>query len=191
MSMVSTDERVALHVLIYGPPAAGKLTVARALSEAHALRLLDNHATLDPVLRLFPFGHPELGRTVETIRVALYSAAARAGLSVVSTLVFAHPIDRQLVINLQHAASEAGGQVAFVQLRTSREVLEQRVLEASRRGSEKIKDLRRLHALLDDHDLVTPIHDDDLSIDNTHVSAKEAADLIANHLGLGRRSLVG
>lgn len=53
------------HILIYGPPAAGKLTVARSLVEGHGVKLLDNHLTLDVALQLFPFGTKEVRRMFE------------------------------------------------------------------------------------------------------------------------------
>ena len=51
------------HVLIYGPPGAGKLTVARSLADRYGVRVLDNHLTVDAALRLFNFGTPEFTRT--------------------------------------------------------------------------------------------------------------------------------
>lgn len=44
------------HVLLYGPPAAGKLTVARCLAAEYGLKLLDNTLTIEVALRLFEFG---------------------------------------------------------------------------------------------------------------------------------------
>lgn len=82
------------HILLYGPPASGKLTVARALASGHAVRVLDNHLTVDVALRLFEFGTPPFLRLVGRLRLELFEAAAAAGLDVVSTLVFAHPGDR-------------------------------------------------------------------------------------------------
>lgn len=45
-------------IFLYGPPAAGKLTVAKALADAYDVRVVDNHVSLDPALRLFPFAAP-------------------------------------------------------------------------------------------------------------------------------------
>src|SRR4051812_7067697 len=56
------------HLLIYGPPAAGKLTVATRLADLHGLKVVDNHASVDPALRLFSFGQPQFGPLVEEIR---------------------------------------------------------------------------------------------------------------------------
>jgi hypothetical protein len=99
------------HVLIYGPPGAGKLTVARSLADRYGLRVLDNHLTVDAALRLFSFGTPEFAGLVERLRVALIEAAAEAGLDVVSTFVYAQGIDDDHVARLIGAAEGAGAEI--------------------------------------------------------------------------------
>lgn len=172
------------HVLIYGPPAAGKLSVAESLAARSGFRVLDNHASVDPALRLFDFGTPEFSDLVEALRVDLLRAASAAGVDVVSTLVFAHPVDRDHVARLVAATRTGGGEVSFVQLRPSREVLEQRVLGASRANTRKVTDLATLRAMLDRYDLTTPINADDLAIDNSDRSPEAVALDISRHLGL-------
>jgi len=54
--MSQATGRSPRHILIYGPPSAGKLTVATCLAERYDMKLLDNHLTLDVALRLFSFG---------------------------------------------------------------------------------------------------------------------------------------
>jgi len=171
------------HVLIYGPPAAGKLTVAQSLATNYGFKVLDNHLSLDVALRLFDFGTNECWELVDRLRVELLGAAGRAGVDVVSTLVFAHPSDRGHVSRLVRATEDAGALVSFVQLRPARAVLEQRVAGSSRAGTRKVQDVARLARLLDNYDLETPINDDDLSIDNSELSAAEVAALIGRTLG--------
>jgi len=43
-------------VFIYGPPASGKLTVARELSKLTGFKLFDNHVSIRFVESLFDFG---------------------------------------------------------------------------------------------------------------------------------------
>ena len=42
-------------VIIFGPPAVGKMTVGLELERLTGFRLFHNHMTVDPVIRLFPF----------------------------------------------------------------------------------------------------------------------------------------
>ena len=172
------------HLLIYGPPAAGKLTVATAFAARFGYRVVDNHASIDPALYLFSFGMPEFETLVEQIRVALISAAARARLNIVTTLVYDHGVDYSHVERLTAATVEHGGTVAFVQLRPPDHALEQRVTGESRKTSKKITDLRRLRSLLARYDLDTPIHATDLRIDNSEISPQEVTEIIGRHLGL-------
>jgi DNA polymerase III delta prime subunit len=172
------------HVIIYGPPGAGKLTVARALAERFGSRVLDNHLSVDPALRLFEFGTREFADLVERIRVALLQAAARAGLDVVSTFVYSHPGDDAHIDALSAASADAGAHVTLVQLAPSTEALEVRVQAPSRVGTNKITDPDLLRRLLIEFDLRTTARADDLVIDNTALPAAHVAQLIADHVGL-------
>ena len=170
------------HVLLYGPPAAGKLTVARILADQCGLRLLDNHTSTDPALRLFDFGTADFVTLVENLRFELFEAAARARLDVVSTFVFAHPDDRDYLERLQARLNDQDCRIDFVQLLPSRSVLEERVITASRTATEKIHDLDLWRQVVDRYDVVTPINESDLSIDNSELSPVEAAQRIAREL---------
>ena len=173
------------HVIIYGPPGAGKLTVAQVLAERYGMRLLDNHLSVDPALRLFEFGTPEFVDLVERMRVDLLQAAARAGLDVVATFVYAHVVDDDHLATLIAASADAGAHVTLVQLLPSNEALDVRVQAPSRVGTTKITDPDVLHRLQVEFDLRTPARSEDLVIDNTALPAADVAQLIADQVGLG------
>ena len=174
------------HVVIYGPPAAGKLTVARRLAAGYGVKVLDNHLTADVAGRLVDFGTEPFGELVRVLRFELYGAAARAGLGIVSTNVYAHPIDRRYVDRVIEICEGHGGRVTFVQLLPPAAVLERRVTEPSRAEAGKIRDVAALRHALTRWDLRTPINAGDLSIDNGDLPPETVADLIAAHAGLRR-----
>ena len=176
------------HVLLYGPPAAGKLTVATELARQCELKVVDNHASVDPALRLFDFGDPGFGALVEELRVALIRAAARAEIDIVTTLVYGHGVDDEHVRKITEATTGLGGQVHRIQLVPPDDVLERRVSMASRIPTKKIADLDVLRVMMQRYDLRSPIHEDDLRIDNGDLSPTHVAQIISDAFGLPRRA---
>ncbi len=172
------------HVLLYGPPAAGKLTVAKLLAERYDMTLLDNHLTFDVALRVFTFGSREFNDLVESLRTVLLEATASAGRDTVSTFVFGHPIDRPYVERLRESASQCGLELHRVQLCPPTEILSQRVVAPSRLATNKIRDVETLHGLIAAHDLYTPIDETDLRIDNSTLTPDEVVNRIVQHIGL-------
>jgi predicted kinase len=170
--------------MLYGPPAVGKLTIAKELVGLVGLRLVDNHTTGDPARALFDFGTTEYFDLAKQLTLLLCGAAARAGISVVSTLVFAHPEDRSLVSEISAEVASQGALFSAVQLTAPLEVLEVRVGSGSRIGTKKIVDPAVLHRTLSTWDLTRKIHDDDLSFDTSLLSAAETAGEIAIGLDL-------
>ncbi len=157
------------HIFLYGPPAAGKLTVARCLAAAYGLKLLDNTVTIEVARRLFDFGTKAFEELVDRLRLDLAAAAAAAGVDVVSTFVYGHPVDRGYVDRVVATVKAEGGTVTFVQLLPPAAVLEDRVTQASRATMTKIRDVERLRHSLASYDLSTPINAGDLSIDNSDI----------------------
>lgn len=170
--------------MIYGPPGAGKLTTARALSRAYGLRVLDNHLSIDPALRLFKFGTREFHELVERLRVITLQAAAHAHVDIVSTFVYAHGADDDHVRTLIAASSEGGAHVTLVQLSPSLDTLRDRLGDPSRVGTQKITDPAVLERMMRSYDLRTPYHCTDLTIDNSRAAAEEVIAAIGRHVGL-------
>ena len=171
------------HLLLYGPPAAGKVTVANAIAERSAMRVIDNHATVDLVLRLFEFGTKPFQELVDKMRFDLAAVAAREGVAVVSTLVFA-PTDRPYVKRLAEVVEASGGVMCRARLVPPADVLEARVVQPSRGAFQKVQDVALLRQILDNHDCYSSINDDDLTIDNSSLGPSDVAEQICRHFGI-------
>jgi len=63
-------------VIIFGPPAVGKMGVGLELERLTGFRLFHNHMAVDPVLRLFLFESPAYCRLVGEFRRRIFEEYA-------------------------------------------------------------------------------------------------------------------
>jgi hypothetical protein len=169
-------------VFLYGPPAVGKLTVAEELAKLSPFRVLHNHVTIDAVVTVLPFGSKAFWHVVGRLRRDLVNAAAREGIDLVYTYVFA-PGDESHVDVIARAYEEVGGTVTFVRLTAPREELVRRVGNESRAAHGKITDVATLEGVLAEHDVFVAVpRRESLTIDVGTTSAVDAARLILEHL---------
>ncbi len=171
-------------VLLYGPPAAGKLTVAQELAKLTGFKLFDNHLSIDLVEAVFPRGTPSFSRAIRAVRQPVLEEAARENVSLISTYVYAHPRDIPSISWMLEAVEQHGGRAQLVQLFCRRDQLTERVGADSRRTKGKISDVGVLCELLETYDLFTPYPDrPSLQLDTTDAPPSETAAVIAAHLG--------
>jgi hypothetical protein len=114
-------------ILIYGPPAAGKLTVGSALAVSTGFKLFHNHLTVDCVRAVFDFGTIPFYRLVCKIRIDIIEEAARAGIKgLIFTFVYANPQDDRFIDHIITAVERHGGEVCLVRLYCDEDILEER-----------------------------------------------------------------
>lgn len=173
-------------VFIYGPPAAGKLSVATELAAITGYTLFHNHQSIEFVKPIFPRGTPSFGRIVETVRLLVLKEAARAALpGMIFTFVYAYPYDTPFVDQVVNAVEQHGGTVQFVQLVCDPATLETRVANQSRVVHGKITSPDTLHDLLGQYDLFTPLPDrHSLQINSAQTPPHAAAQHIAARYAL-------
>ena len=67
-------------IFMYGPPASGKLTVARELAALTGYRLFHNHLVVDALGAVFEFGSEPFVELRERIWLDILEKAARSGI---------------------------------------------------------------------------------------------------------------
>ena len=174
-------------VYLYGPPAAGKLTIARRVAERTGFRLFHNHLTVDAVTSVFEFGSTPFVDVLHRLRFVVFETAVREGIDVVftnSSMSYDVPRTDSFLAFARGAAElvhAAGGTTVFVRLTAPVDVLCDRVASDDRRALRKMVNAERLRARLEAYP--EPIvHDDDLLIDTSTMTADEAAQLIVSSL---------
>jgi hypothetical protein len=129
----------SMLLVLFGPPAVGKMTVGRAVAANSRFRLFHNHMTIEPLLETFGFGTPPF-RTLNTeFRRRVMEEAAAHGVDLLFTVVWALDSEEDLA-EMASYVRIFDGDVAFVELRAdldtrlARNRTEQRLLhKASKR----------------------------------------------------------
>lgn len=177
-------------VFIYGPPAAGKLTVANALQELIGYPVFHNHMAIGIVAPLFPHSDPKLNpirsRLGKEIRLRIFEEAATAGVSFTTTFGAAGPTYFEFFRKVVQHVEAAGGRVLFVQLLAEESALMTRVGEDSRKAHGKIDSANFLAQRLGkEPETLSKFPDvDHPTIDNTHLTPEQVAEQIRDHYQL-------
>ncbi|OXM51378.1 hypothetical protein CFP71_25320 [Amycolatopsis thailandensis] len=188
-------------VVIFGPPAVGKMTVGEELCKLTGFKLFHNHMAVEPVLGIFPFGSPPFGRLVNEFRRRVIEEAADAELpGLVFTYVWGLelPEDAELIGSYVDIVGSRGGRTRFVELYSD---LDERLkrnsteLRLDRKPSKRDLEFSHANLLELDRDYVMNtdetrrVHAQDLierhghlRIDNTRLSPAETAALIQRRM---------
>jgi chloramphenicol 3-O-phosphotransferase len=170
-------------VYLYGPPAAGKLTIAEKVRDLTGYRLFHNHLTVNAIRPVFEFGTLPFAQVIHRLRLDVFETAARNGIDLVFTnnSAWPGPGARERFVEFASKAQElvdaAGGRVVFAWISAPLEVLEERVSSQSRRDHQKLVDIGRLGEVFGNLDN-RPLHEDDLRIDTSVMNPEEAAQFI-------------
>ncbi len=167
-------------IIIYGPPATGKLTVAKELVKITGYKLFHNHLTNDLLDSVLEFGKGSYFRFNNKIRLELLEEAAKQKVKgVIFTFCYGFPHDNKWVKKLINRIERNKGKICFVHLYSDKSELLKRVKSTSRKRYNKIKTKRKLHKNLKKHDFFTSIpFVNSLKIDNTKISPKSVAQKI-------------
>ena len=183
-------------LVIFGPPAVGKMTVGLELERLTGFRLFHNHMTVDPVIRLFPFESPAYRRLVEEFRRRIFEEFAASGeRGLIFTFVWAldQESDRSFVERSMKIFTDKAADVWFVELQASQEERLRRngtPLRLSEKRPQRdvagsnafLLDADRRYQLNTSNDFFYP--DRHLKIDNTNLGPELTARQIVERLHL-------
>lgn len=178
-------------IFLYGPPAAGKLTVAQELATLLNYKLFHNHAILNVLADVFPFGDQKLSPIRKKLgwkfRLEVFEEAAQADVDLITTFGRAGGQYFDFFSDVIRAVEGNNGRVLFIQVTATEEVLLQRVANQSRKDHKKISSPEHLQEMLHEGPNMFEKYPDreHLSIDTRILSPRENAERIIEYYGLG------
>lgn len=119
-------------VFLFGPVAAGKLTVARHLAKLTGYALFHNHLIVDAVGAVFPFGSPAFVKLRERFWIETFAEAASAGRSLIFTYAPENTVTSDFLHRARAAVEAGGGELKFVRLTISDDEQERRISNGDR-----------------------------------------------------------
>lgn len=135
-------------IYLHGPPASGKLTIAKELAARTNCGVFHNHLAIDMARPFFEFGSEQFWKLVGEIRLTSLRHATGSEKTVVYTSCYDHPADLARFEEIESIAQRSGGRVRAVYLQCSLAELERRVTHPSRVQIDKVRSVNGLHALL-------------------------------------------
>ena len=105
-------------IVVCGPQAVGKMTVAESLRDKLKYNMMMNHDSIELSDRIFGFATPAQKELNEDIREKVFSLAVKYNVDLIFTYVcaFNEPEEREYLTSLQRQFEGNGGRFVFVEL---------------------------------------------------------------------------
>ena|SRR2546423_1501783 len=177
-------------LIVFGPPAVGKTTVALRIAERTNFKVLYNHLTIDLLVRFFKFGSPPFDRLNEEFRTLILNEAAQFNQDLIVTLGWRLDVASDGEIVSRYTELYRQGSTLFVELSACLETRLQRNLMEERRLLKKIDwaTEERLRKMNQTHrynsDVNFPFRDRLISLNTELLTPQEAAGIIINRFSL-------
>jgi hypothetical protein len=172
-------------IIIYGPEATGKLTVAKKLAAETGFRLFHNHISVDVARTLFDFDTKEFSDLIWDVRLLVFEHAAKANFpGLIFTWAYSHPDFLPYLNRIKTVVTRYRGTIHYVFVSCSVEEAERRVVQKDRSTVGKITSVESLQRQFQKkHYCVIP-DTDTLAIDNTNLAPDEVVNRILTHFAL-------
>ena len=182
-------------IVICGPQAVGKMTVAESLRDKLRYNMMMNHDSIEVSDRIFGFATPAQKEFNAFFREKAFELAVKHNVDLIFTYVCAFdiPEEREYLSKLKDLFEQGGGRFYFVELsadletRLARNETPHRMeRKASKRDvtwsrDNLLKDARRHRLNSDENEVWFENH---LKIDNTDLTPDRAADRVIEVFGL-------
>lgn len=188
-------------IVVSGPQAVGKMTVAESLRDKIGYSLMVNHDSIEVSDKIFERGSDAQKDLNCMIREAAFSTAIKYDVDMIFTFVTAYdmPQDIEYLNNLRNMFESTGGSFYFVELsadlqtRLERNITPHRLesklskndIERSTKDLINTVEKYRLNSL--EGEMICPNH---IKIDNTNLSPDEVTDIIVNKFNLSVKNKV-
>ncbi|MER1993876.1 MAG: AAA family ATPase [Eubacteriales bacterium] len=176
-------------IVVCGPQAVGKMTVAESLRDKLRYNMMMNHDSIELADRIFGFATPAMKELNGSIREKVFSLAVKHNVDMIFTYVcaFDDPREREYLTGLKDQFEQGGGRFYFVELfadletRLARNGTPHRMeRKASKKDvawsrAELLKTAEKYRLNTDEGETWFENH---LKIDNTNLSPDEVADRV-------------
>lgn len=177
-------------LIIFGPPAVGKMTVGHELEKITGLKLFHNHMSIELVVPFFDFGTKSFNRLVTLFRKEIFKEVANSNLKgIIFTFVwdFNLPSEKKYLNNIERIFKKVNAKIYYVELETNLSERLKRNKTAHRLDHKPTKrdvEKSEFHLLEDEkkhrmNSEKNEVHKKNyFKINNTRLSAKKTAQLI-------------
>lgn len=182
-------------IVVSGPQAVGKMTVAESIKEKTGYSLMVNHDSIEVSDKIFERGSIAQKELNRRIREATFDIAIKQDINMIFTFVTAYdmPQDIEYLNKLRTMFENSGGSFYFVELEADLEARLERNVSPHRLASKfskndierSTKDLLdtiekyRLNSL--DGEMICPNH---IKINNTNLSPDEVSEIVIDKFNL-------
>ncbi|HEX7042562.1 MAG TPA: AAA family ATPase [Patescibacteria group bacterium] len=173
-------------IFFYGPPAVGKLTIAKILSQKIGYKLLHNHLLVNPIVEIFPFENPSSRLLTREFRLRIIEEAIKGNINLITTFGIAgnHPFAHvKEVIDL---VKKYGMELCLVHLTARKDTLLNRVDDISRKKHSKNLSKEKLEEIIKDNDDIFSKLDgvNHLTLDTSTQPPEKSVDKIISYYSL-------